>query len=44
MQGDPINLFMKAMIQVQDGLITPKQYKGVMTMLIMQFKEVDIKH
>jgi len=33
MQGDPINLFMKSMMQIQEGLITPKQYKGVMTML-----------
>ena len=33
MQGDPINLFMKSMMQIQDGLITPKQYKGVMHML-----------
>jgi len=33
MQGDPINLFMKSMIAIRDGLITPKQYKGVMTML-----------
>jgi len=33
MQGDPINLFMKAMIGIRDGMITPKQYKGVMTML-----------
>jgi hypothetical protein len=33
MQGDPINLFMKSMIAIKDGLITPKQFKGVMTML-----------
>ena len=33
MQGDPINLFMKAMVGIEDGLITPKQFKGVMTML-----------
>lgn len=33
MQGDPINLFMKAMISIEKGLITPKQFKGVMTML-----------
>lgn len=33
MQGDPINLFMKAMLQIESGLITPKQFKGVMTML-----------
>ena len=33
MQGDPINLFMKAMVAIEDGLITPKQFKGVMTML-----------
>lgn len=33
MQGDPINLFMKAMLQVENNLITPKQFKGVMTML-----------
>lgn len=33
MQGDPINLFMKAMVGIREGLITPKQYKGVMTML-----------
>ena len=33
MQGDPINLFMKAMIGVRDGLITPKQFKGIGTML-----------
>ena len=33
MQGDPINLFMKSMIAIQDGLISPKQFKGVMTML-----------
>ncbi len=33
LQGDPINLFMKSMIQVRDGLITPKQFKGVQTML-----------
>ena len=33
MQGDPINIFMKAMLQIENGLITPKQFKGVMTML-----------
>jgi len=33
MQADPINLFMKSMMQIRDGLITPKQFKGVMTML-----------
>ena len=34
MQGDPINMFMKAMIQIGDNtLLTPKQFKGVMTML-----------
>ncbi len=33
MQGDPINLFMKAMIGIRGGMITPKQFKGVMTML-----------
>jgi len=33
MQGDPINLFMKSMLQIRDGFITPKQFKGVMTML-----------
>jgi len=33
MQADPINLFMKSMIQIRDGFITPKQFKGVMTML-----------
>ena len=34
MQGDPINLFMKSMLQIgEDTMITPKQYKGVMTML-----------
>ena len=33
MQGDPIKLFMKAMLQVENNLITPKQLKGVMTML-----------
>jgi len=33
MQGDPINLFMKSMMQIQDGLITPKQFKNVGTML-----------
>ena len=33
MQGDPINLFMKSMLAIRDGMITPKQFKGVMTML-----------
>ena len=33
MQADPINQFMKAMLQIRDGMITPKQFKGVMTML-----------
>jgi hypothetical protein len=33
MQSDPINMFMKSMIQLQDNMITPKQFKGVMTML-----------
>ena len=33
MQGDPINIFMKALMQIENGLITPKQFKGVMTML-----------
>jgi len=31
--SDPINSFMKAMIAIEDNLISPKQYKGVMTML-----------
>ena len=31
--SDPINTFMKAMIAIEDNLISPKQYKGVMTML-----------
>jgi|TARA_Y100000114_G_scaffold122904_1_gene118335 hypothetical protein len=34
MQGDPINMFMKAMLQIGDNnLLSPKQFKGVMTML-----------
>ena len=33
MQGDPINLFMKSMLAIRGGMITPKQFKGVMTML-----------
>ena len=33
MQGDPINVFMKSMMQVQEGMITPKHFKGIMTML-----------
>jgi hypothetical protein len=32
-QGDSINMFMKAMLQIEDGLISPKQFKGVMRML-----------
>ena len=31
--GDPINTFMKAMVAIGDEPITPKQFKGVMTML-----------
>ena len=31
--GDPINTFMKAMLAIGDGRITPSQFKGVMTML-----------
>ena len=30
---DPINTFMKAMVAISDNAISPKQYKGVMTML-----------
>jgi len=33
MQADPINMFMKSIMQIRDGMITPKQFKGVMTML-----------
>jgi hypothetical protein len=31
--SDPINTFMKAMVAIGDNAISPKQYKGVMTML-----------
>jgi hypothetical protein len=31
--SDPINTFMKAMVSIGDNAISPKQYKGVMTML-----------
>ena len=31
--GDPINTFMKAMVAIGDDPITPKQFKGLMTML-----------
>ena len=31
--GDPLNLFMQATAAIKDGMITPKQYKGLITML-----------
>ena len=33
MEGDPLNLFMQATRAIGDEMITPKQYKGLMTMM-----------